>query len=227
MKRGEHSGLDEPLQQLALDVVAGFDEAAKCYPELSGGWELHMAPEYYCTVKVAEQLSDREHTYVSLEQNIAHALALSGRQTDAEPTDELPDFGRFDIAVWGPGTEGIVGIVEIKEVTFVTYANLERDVKRVLSTLDQTKIRWGMVAWYASLWDGDAKTRESKSGKERLETRTEIIETKARDAAQEVECVVGRLKCAHVAGCLRPLKDEYHQGGVGQANVLLFHKTAF
>ena len=129
MRQDERGALDESLQQLALDVIAGFEEAAERYPQLSGGWELHMAPEYYCTVKVAERLCDRELTYLSLEQNIAHALG-SGRRTDAEPTDELPNYGRFDIAVWGPGTEGIVGIVEIKEVAFVTYANLKRDVQR-------------------------------------------------------------------------------------------------
>ena len=216
MRQDERGALDESLQQLALDVIAGFEEAAERYPQLSGGWELHMAPEYYCTVKVAERLCDRELTYLSLEQNIAHALAWSGRRTDAEPTDELPNYGRFDIAVWGPGTEGIVGIVEIKEVAFVTYANLKRDVQRVLHTLDQTKVRWGMVAWYATLWDGDAKTRESKSGTERLDTRTGIIESNARADAQKFA-----LKCAHFAGSPRELGDD--QGGVGQANVLVFH----
>ena len=225
MQQDEHGKLDESLQQLASAVIAGFEEAAERYPEISGGSELHNAPEYYCTVKVAEQLSGREHTYVSLEQNIAHALAWSGRQTDAGPTDVLPDFGRFDIAVWGPGTDGIVGVIEIKEVRFVTYTKLERDVQRVLGTLKQTKISWGMVAWYASLWDGDAKTRESKSGTERLKTRTEIIKTKATKATVDLDRPRVALKCAHFAGRSRCLGDQ--QGGVGQANVLVFHKTAF
>lgn len=218
MQKNEMNALEEPLQQLANDAIAGFAEAAELYPKISGGWELHMAPEYYCTVKVAEKLAAPPHRYVSLEENIARALTWSGRPSDAEPTAELPDYGRFDIAVWGPKSEGILGIVEIKEVRFVTFGKLKRDVQRVLRTVKETNIRWGMVAWYASLWDGDAKTRESKTGIKRLETRTEIVETKARACAQEVG-----LRCARVPGCPRPLEDEY-QGGVGQANVLVFHE---
>ena len=59
---------------------------------------------------------------MTLEQNIAEALNWSGRRTDAVRTGELLDHGRFDIAVCGSGSTSIVGIVEIKEVKFVTYA---------------------------------------------------------------------------------------------------------
>ena len=72
--------LDDSMRQLALGVVAGFDDAAGLYRRMSGGWDLHMAPEYYCTVKVAEKLAEPEGRYVTLEQNIADALNWSGRR---------------------------------------------------------------------------------------------------------------------------------------------------
>ena len=210
--------LDDSVRRMARDVIAGFDRAADLYCGLSGGWELHKAPEYYCTVKVAEQLADRKGRYATLEQNITETLVWSGGGKSEERTADLPDQGRFDIAVWGPGLTGILGIVEIKEVKFVTYANVKRDVKRVCNALTQTKkLQWGMVALYASLWDGDAKAGEPKSGLERLETRTGIIEERARAHAAEKN-----LTCSRFTGCPRRLDDEY-AGGIGRADVLAFH----
>lgn len=83
--------LDDSIQQLAWDVIAGFDNAAELYHRLSGGWELHKAPEYYCTVKVAEKLADRENRYATLEQNITETLAWSGGGKGEDRTAYLPD----------------------------------------------------------------------------------------------------------------------------------------
>ena len=96
---GERIPLDPELDQLARTVIAGFDDAARAYYRLSGGWEVYRAPEYYCTIKVAEKLAEPGRTYVTLEQNIADALNWSGRSEQSPRTDDLPDHGRFDIAV--------------------------------------------------------------------------------------------------------------------------------
>jgi len=117
----------------------------------------------------------------------------------------------------GPGAQGILGVIEIKEVKFVTYANVKRDIQRVCDALRHTRsLKWGVVAWYATLWDGDAKRREPKSGAERLETRTATIETRAKDIAKG-------LVCDRFTGCPRNLDDDY-EGGVGRADVLVFHR---
>lgn len=208
--------LDSELQRLARDVIVGFDNASGLYRTLSGGWEVHMAPEYFCTVKVAENLYMPGSRYVTMEQNITDALRWTGREGAAEPSGELPRHGRFDIAVWGPGSDGILGIVEIKEVKYVTFADVKRDVDRVCEALKQTKLKWGMVAYHASLWKGDAKTGEPKSATERLETRTATIEESARRRAAEFG-----LRCTRLKGVDRELDDEY-QGGIGRAEVLVF-----
>ena len=209
--------MDASLQRLANDVVAGFKDAADHYYCLSGGWELYMAPEYYSTVKVAERLAKANGRYVTLEQNIGDTVRWSGpRQPrpDARPEQNaLPKQGRFDIAVWGPGDEGILGIIEIKEVDFITYGRVKGDVERVCSALKQTRsLKWGMVAYYGTLWDG-----KEKSGKDRLDTRTQVIEESA------MSYVSGkRLQCARVVGTDRLLNDDH--GGVGRAEVLVFSR---
>lgn len=209
--------VDDEVRKLAHEVIAGFELAAKLYKDLSGGWEVHRAPEYYCTVKIGEKLYEAGSGYVTLEQNIADTLRWAGGG-DARPTRELPRHGRFDIALWGPGSEGIHGIVEVKEVKFVTFGNLSRDVARVCKALTQTKsLKWGMVAYYASLWDGDAKSGEPKTGYERLKTRTDKIEAHSKARAKEFDLRFARLK-----GEQHELNDEY-KGGVGRAEVLVFY----
>lgn len=207
----------DEAEKLAHEVIAGFEHAAEHYYRLSGGWEVHKAPEYYCTVKIGEQLYEAGSGYVTLEQNIADTLRWAGAN-DAQPTGELPRHGRFDIALWGPGLAGIQGIVEVKEVKFVTFGNLSRDVARVCKAVTQTKsLKWGMVAYHASLWDGDAASGEPKSGAERLKTRTENIEKWSRTRATEFN-----LRLARVTGRQRKLKDGA-KGGVGRAEVLVFY----
>lgn len=211
--------LEQSLEQLAKEVIAGFAAAAQDYVNISGGWEVYRAPEYYCTVKVGEKLAGRPGTYVTLEQNIQQALDWSVRREGTEQAARLPEHGRFGIAVWGPGTEGIVGIIEIKEVEFPTYAKVKGDVERVCDALKRTEnIRWGMSALHASIWDGDAKSGEPKSGADRLEERTENMVAGAKEHAK---CL--GLKCEWVAGCVREFKDEF-QGGVGRADVVVFHR---
>ena len=82
---------------------------------------------------------------------------------------DLPDQGRFDIAVWGPGSTGILGIVEIKEVTFVTYANVKRDVERVCNALTQTESYSGdgCVVCVLVGWEREGRRTEGGAQKAR------------------------------------------------------------
>lgn len=92
--------VDFSAVELGWDVIAGFNEAADSYMTLSGGWEVYRAPEYYCTVKIAEKLAERNNRYVTLEQNIADALKWTRHSATDERAAMLPQQGRFDIAVW-------------------------------------------------------------------------------------------------------------------------------
>ena len=211
--------VDFSAVELGRDVIAGFDEAADSYVALSGGWEVYRAPEYYCTVKIAEKLAESDSRYVTLEQNIADALKWTRHSATDGRTANLPQQGRFDIAVWGPGSEGILGIVEVKEVQFATYANVKGDVERVCTALNQTEtLQCGIVAWYASVWDGEAKSGQPKSGADRLATRTERIAARAADHA-----ACKSLRCEWLSGTHREFADDY-QGGVGRADVLVFQR---
>ena len=209
--------MDRSLRRLADHVITGFEEASDQYHCLSGGWELHMAPEYYSSVKIAERLAAANDRYVTLEQNISDTVRWSGpRQPRPDSRSEqktLPNQGRFDIAVWGSGSEGILGVIEIKEVDFITYGKIKRDVVRVCSVLKLTRsLKWAMVAYYGTVWDG-----VRKSGKDRLDTRTQIIEESAMSHVSGM-----RLQCARVVGTDRLLNDDH--SGIGRAEVLVFSR---
>lgn len=202
----------EGLEEITNEVIRGFETAACSYFAISGGWELYRAPEYFSTVKVAERIAKASGRYVTLEQNVSDAIRWSN-ESEVERAPELPDKGRFDIAVWGPRETGILGIIEIKEVEYIRYSIIERDIKRVCDAIGGS-IQWGIVAWYASVWGGSRKT-----GAAQLKTRTQSIEQRAREYAASAGVV-----CKMVDGDMdRQLNDEYG-GGVGRPALLAFQR---
>lgn len=98
---------------------------------------------------------------------------------------------------------------------YVTFADVRRDVERVCKALKQTKLKWGMVAYHASLWKGDAKTGEPKSAAERLNAHRHNRRERQTAAADF------GLRCTRIKGVDRELDDEY-EGGIGRAEVLVF-----
>jgi len=205
------------LESIKQDVICGFENAACSYFRISGGWELHRAPEYYSTVKVAEQLAAPPGRYVTLEQSVVDTLNWASGGSKDQRAPELPDQGRFDIAVWGAGETGIIGIIEIKEVEYIRFSSIERDIVRVCDAMSGTAIQWSMVAWYATVWQGTRRSgKAGKSGAAQLNTRTANIEAKAREYAASWE-----MTCERLCGAERDLHDEYG-GGMGRPELLVF-----
>ena len=94
---------------VAARVLDGFRSADDEYTRISGGWRLHAAPEYLATVAIGTRLAESNRRYVTLEQNINDAIRWSGGSGLQGRAADLSSAGRFDIAVWGPGTDGIQG----------------------------------------------------------------------------------------------------------------------
>jgi len=135
--------------EVAARVLEGFRSADDEYTRISGGWRLHAAPEYFATVTIGNRVAESNRHYVTLEQNINDAITWSGGSGLRGRAADLSASGRFDIAVWGPGTDGIQGVVEVKLGTWFTYANVAVDVRRVCDALARAEgLRWGMATFH-------------------------------------------------------------------------------
>ena len=171
-------------EQIARRVLDAFRRADAKYLAMSGGWRLHAAPEYFATVAIAKRIAKVD--YVTLEQNIDDAIGWSGGRRLEASADNLSMKGRFDLAVWGEGNEGIKGVIEVKLGTWFTYAKVGGDVRRVCAALRRApRLRWGMCAFHFACW-----TEVSKPGAERVDDRMQnILQSSQRHAAKnEMTC---------------------------------------
>ena len=111
----------DPVEVVAR-VLEGFICADRRYEQMFGGWRLHVAPESLATVTIGQRVAKEGHRHVTLEQNILDAMRWSGG--GFEGSADLSSSGRFDVAVWGPGTDGIHGVIEVKLGAWFTYADV-------------------------------------------------------------------------------------------------------
>lgn len=206
------------VEEIAGDVLEGFCAADADYTRISGGWRLHTAPEYFATVKIAEHIANKDDLYVTLEQNAKDAICWSGGKLGQGVENALSPQDRFDIAVWGPGNQGIKGVVEVKLGTWFTYSNVEVDVRRVCEALERApNLGWGMSVYYSACW-----TEVSKTGEARLLERNSNI-TKSANAYASSRGT----RCRSIPGKPCPVGDwNGLEGGCGCAVVLLFERAA-
>ena len=198
--------------EVAARVLDGFRSADDVYTRISGGWRLHAAPEYLATVTIGNRVAEPNRRYVTLEQNINDAIRWSGGSGLEGRAADLSSSGRFDIAVWGPGTDGIQGVVEVKLGAWFTYAKVAVDVRRVCCALARAKhLRWGMAAFHFACW-----TEVAKSGDERVAERTRRIVERATEHA------TGKgLTCREFVGDQVPVEDWNGLGGGSCGEVVL------
>ena len=183
---------------------------------MSGGWRLHAAPEYFATVTIARSIAKAD--YVTLEQNVNDAVSWSGGTRFEGRAENLPGSGRFDIAVWRGGDEGVKGVVEVKLGTWFTYGNVRGDVSRVCEALDRARgLEWGMSVFHFACW-----TEVSKTGGERMDERmNNILEGAKRDAAEK------GMTCREFLGQRTDVEDWNGLGdGCARSGVLLFERVA-
>ena len=166
-------------------------------------------------MKIGEQVAEPGRRYVTMEQNINDTVGWSGGARFQGKQQNLPASGRFDVAVWGPGSAGIVGVIEVKLGAWFTYTNVGMDVRRVCDALAQAPdLRWGMSAFHFACWQ-----EVSKTGEERLRERMARIVQRARAHAQNKT----RLTCTELIGQESPVEDwNGLSGGCAAAAVLVF-----
>ena len=202
-------------ERLALKVLDALAGADKTYDAMSGGWRLHLAPEYFATVEIARAIAKPGKRYVTLEQNINDAVEWSGGERSEGNAGSLPAKGRFDIAVWGAGDDGPRATIEVKLGTYFTYDNVSRDVERSCDALAQApRLRWAMSVFRFACWKYDGQS-SGKSGKARVRDRTGTIVERAKEYAQGEN-----VACREFVGDMAKTGD----GGSACATVLLFER---
>lgn len=203
---------------VAASVLEGISYADAAYTRISGGGRLHAAPEYFAAVTIGKRVAQTEGRDVTLEQNINDAIRWSGSHGLEGRVADLSLSGRFDIAVWGPGTDGIQGVVEVKLGTWFTLANVAVAVRSVCVALIRPRgLRWGMSDFHFACW------REVvKSGAERMKARIcKIVDEATKHAEAE------GLTCAQFVAEGEPVEDWNGLiGGSCGGGVLLFERQS-
>ena len=202
-------------ERLALKVLSALADADETYDDMSGGWRLHLAPEYFATVEIARAIAKPGKRYVTLEQNVNDAVGWAKGKRFEGNAGSLPAQGRFDIAVWGSGDDGPRATIEVKLGTYFTYGSVSGDVERSCDALARApRLRWAMSVFHFACWQYEGQS-SGKSGKARVRDRTKTIVERAKAYAQDKG-----VACREFVGDMAKTGD----GGSACATVLLFER---
>lgn len=137
--------------EIIKSTLDGIDESMNIYQTWSDGEWLWNAPEYFITVKIAENISKIYGTkYITLEDNVETTLNLA--KAKGSTSDVSRKNGRFDIVVWGKKGRPRA-IVEVKRNVY-RAGKIEEDIERIQEVLKRKKststIEFGLIAFYTN-----------------------------------------------------------------------------
>ena len=155
------------MEILKSDIIKstldGIDESMNIYQAWSDGEWLLKAPEYFITVKIAENISKLYGIkYITLEDNVKSILNLA--KAKGTTSNISRKNGRFDIVVWGKNGRPRV-IIEVKKYVY-RVGKIQEDIERIQEVLKRKKskstIEFGLIAFYTS------RTYNAKNAKQKL-----------------------------------------------------------
>jgi len=155
------------MEILKSDIIKstldGIDESMNIYQAWSDGEWLLKAPEYFITVKIAENISKLYGIkYITLEDNVKSILNLA--KAKGTTSNISRKNGRFDIVVWGKNGRPRV-IIEVKKYVY-RVGKIQEDIQRIREVLKRKKskstIEFGLIAFYTS------RTYNAKNAKQKL-----------------------------------------------------------
>jgi len=162
-------------EKIIKSTLNGIDEAMETYYEWSGGEWLWNAPEYFITVKIAENIAEIEgNKYITLEDKIDNKVLeytdfnLKKKRLKQASKDARTN-GRGDIIFWrANGTPR--ALIEVKNgVQNITV--LLKDIERIRTILHtQSTIDFGLIAFYSS--------QEYKTGNADEKLKNKVLQIK-------------------------------------------------
>ncbi|TKI70282.1 hypothetical protein FCU45_03045 [Sulfurimonas crateris] len=135
------------IETIIESTLDGIDESFEFYQEWSGGEWLWNAPEYFITVKIAENIAKINGAkYITLEDNVKYILDLAQLKGKAQASEKARANGRSDIVLWY-GNEKPRAIIEVKNAVF-GLNNILEDIERIQDVLEKFTLQFCLIAFY-------------------------------------------------------------------------------
>ena len=146
-------------------ILKGFVDAQKSYENMSGGFWLWNAPEYFITSTVAQSIYAIDAgKYLTLEHGSTDAIKDAGAKGRGRLPKDIREKGRVDVLLWWANSTPRA-IIEIKNQIY-SKDQYEKDIKRIKSFLgrnsDDSSLQFGVFAFYESAFSGERKTAKEK-----------------------------------------------------------------
>ena len=163
----------DPVIKATLEGIATAKKKYECW---SGGYYLQGA-EYIATFCIADAVQKLDKvSYVTVEKNAHTAITDAGGKLVGGGRTNIQFGARFDIAVWN--STQVRGLIEVKTNVW-GFSYVQRDIEKLSQAISKVKLlRWGLVAYFASMQDGS-----KKDARGRLNDRIQTISDRAIDYA--------------------------------------------
>lgn len=177
----------EPAFELVKTLIDGGEKAFKIFQEISGGYWLDNAPEYFLTSHAATAIRDtqKKRTTALLEASVSETRSDAAAIPRGRPNTHDRPNGRYDIVLnWANGTPRAV--VEVKSPLY--YADIGRlmpDFLRLCKTLaasSESSFQFCAFLYYASVAEPE---RKFANASQRLRDMISRIDASATDVAQK------------------------------------------
>jgi len=173
------------IDKIIQSTLDGIDESMEVYQKWSGGEWLWNAPEYFITVKIAENIAKiNGNKYITLEDNVNYILDLSNANNKGQVADTARGNGRSDIVIWWANGKPRA-IIEVKNAVF-RLDKITHDIDRIEEVLKskqfETSLQFGLIAFYI---DRNYKTGNAK---EKIEERIYKIYDEITEQYPNISC---------------------------------------
>lgn len=135
------------------------------YENMTGGWWLWTAPEYFITSCIAQTLNALEGPgFITLEHGASHALESAGGKGRGRLPRDFRENGKVDILLWW-GRDEPRAVIEVKNQVSTQNA-YEADINRIKAFLNRntgnSSLQFGILSFYQSASDGARKSADEK-----------------------------------------------------------------
>lgn len=153
------------INEIIEAILTGYTTAQVMHEQMSGGWWLWKAPEYFITTSVAQSIFNLDSSkFITLEHGSTSALEDAGAKGRGRLPNDVREKGKVDLLLWW-ANETPRAIIEIKNQIY-SKEQYDKDIKRIRSFLQRnshkSSLQFGVFAFYESASSGLRKTAEEK-----------------------------------------------------------------
>lgn len=154
-----------PINDIVNSVLEGYEFAQKEYEEMSGGWWLWQAPEYFITSAIASKINRLNGAkYITLEHGSTDALRNAGAKGRGRLPKDVREKGKVDILLWWVN-DSPRAIIEVKNQIYAKDQYI-KDINRIKAFLVRnnggSSLQFGIFSFYESAADGKRKPASDK-----------------------------------------------------------------